>query len=322
MAIESVSELFDARTGAWTTDSGRSYNRVFRVLTNNPFDGPNVAIQACGINRGDQYLPTGSDLNLEADTNAYAHTLTATQEDGDSLGWLVTVEYGPYSTLFAGGGPTQNPLLQPIDVKWSMRSQEIVVDIDINGNPILNTAFDPFDPPLMEDDPRPVLTVTRNESTWNQALQIQYRKAINSDPFAGYQPLMSKVLDISADSIFHQDVGWYYQATYQFEFMPPTSQTTGINGYRRTVLNQGMRALSAVNGNKFHPSYKGVPITEPVLLTKMGTVINNGQSPFYLIFQTKPELPFAAFQFDPAALTGQRTGFASGFGPPFFQGQS
>ena len=76
------------------------------------------------------------------------------------------------SALWAGGGPMQNPLLQPIDVKWSNRSQEIVADIDINGNPVVNTAGDPFDPPLMEDDPRPVLTIVRNEAIFNQARAV------------------------------------------------------------------------------------------------------------------------------------------------------
>jgi hypothetical protein len=319
MSVTSVDECFDERSGQWTTDAGRTYVRTFRVLTNNRYDGPNVAIQAAGVNRGDQYTPEGSDAGLEIDTNSYAHTISAAQEDGDGLGWIVSVQYGPYSALFAGGGPEQNPLLQPIDVAWSLRSQEVVADVDINGDAVLNPAFDPYDPPLMRDDPRPVLTVVRNEATWNQLLQVQYRNAINSDPFAGYQPLMCRVLDISAKSLFHQDAGWYYQVTYEYECLPPMSQFSGTNGYRRTVLAQGMRALSVVNGNKFHPTYKGVAITEPVLLTQTGTVINNGQNPYYQVFQLMAELPFAVFQFDPAALTGQRTGFGTGYGSPFYQ---
>jgi hypothetical protein len=188
------------------------------------------------------------------------------------------------------------------------------------GVPVLNTALDPFDPPLMEDDPRPVLTIVRNEATWNQALQSQYRNAVNSDPFAGYDPLMARVVDISSTSVFHQDVGWYYQCNYEFEFRPPTSTYTGLNGYRRTVLNQGLRALATANtaSSKYHYTLKGVPVTEPVLLNKDGTVNASATNPYFLIFQTKPELPFAIFQFDPLALIGQRSGFMSGYGPPFF----
>jgi hypothetical protein len=314
-----ANEIFDSRSGSWTTDSGRTYVRQFRVLSTNPINGPAVAIAACGINRGDQYITLGSDGGLEQDLNAYAYSLGAVQEEGDSLGWIVTIEYGPYSALFAGGGPTQNPLLQPIDVSWQTRSQQTVVDQDINGLPIVNTAGDPFDPPLMEDQPRATLTVVRNEATFNQSLQIQYYNAVNSDVFANYNPLMARVLNIGSKSMFHQDAGWYYQVTYEFEFLDPISPTVGLNGYRRTVLSQGMRAISSsVSGEKYHVMFKGVPVTEPVLLTQKGNLAKTAQDPYWLIFQTRPELPFAAFQFDPLALTGQRTGFKSGYGPPFY----
>jgi hypothetical protein len=320
MSVLSTLELGESRSGAWTTDQGRSYNRVFRVVTNNPFDGPNVAIQAVGIQRGDQYFPTGSDANLEVDLFAYAHTMSAAAEEGDGLGWIVTIEYGPYSALWAGGGPKQNPLFQPIDVKWSMRSQEMVCSYDINGNAILNTVNDPYDPPLMHDEPRPVLTVTRNEQTWNQALQVQYFQAVSSDPFAGYVPLMARVLDINSNSVFHQDVGWYYQAVYEFEFKPPLSSSAGQNGYRDTVVNQGMRVFATANtpASKYHFTFKGVPVTEPVLINQDGTVNLTGKNPYFNVYQTRPELPFAIFQFDPNALIGQRSGFESGYGPPFF----
>ena len=160
------------------------------------YDGPNLACAAVGIGIGDAYEPNGNQF--EFDTFAYCNSITASQIEGDGVGWIVVVEYGPYSSLWAGGGPKQNPLLQPIDVSWSQRSQEIVVDIDINGNAIMNTAGDRFDPPLMEDDPRFVLTVIRNEQSFNQSIQVQYRNAINADPFAGYDPLMVRVLSIKS----------------------------------------------------------------------------------------------------------------------------
>lgn len=316
MAIVSVDELFESRQGAWTTNEGRKYTRVFRVLTNNQYDGPNVAIQAAGINRGDQYLPQGSDLGLEQDTNAYCNTLSAVQEEGDSLGWIVTAEYGPYSTLWAGGGPAQNPLLQPIDVSWSERDQEVVADMDVDGKAIVNTAGDPYDPPIMDDDPRQVITIVRNEAMLNLPLLQLYRKAVNSDVFAGYNPLMVRVVSILPKSVFHQDIGWYYQVTYEFEALPPWSQYAGLYGWRRTVLNQGLRSINSTTGNLQHVTINGIPVTEPVLLDKNGYYKqNNPNVPYYNVYQLRPELPFAAFNFDPLALIGQRTGFVHGYGP-------
>ena len=55
-----------------------------------------------------------------------------------------------------------------------------------------------------------------------------------------------------------------------------------------------------------------MPITEPVLLTQKGNTVRSSDKPVFLTVQTKPELPFSYFQFDPAALIGQRSGFVLG----------
>lgn len=318
MPVLSVAEISEARQGQWTADGGRSYTRGFRVLTNSPYDGPNTAIQATGINIGDEYITITT--GFEADMHAYVNEIRASPEEGDALGWIVTVQYGPYSALWCGGGPKQNPLLQPIDVTWGMSKNEIVADMDLNGKPILNTAGDPWDPPIMEDDPRPIMTVVRNEATWNLPLLVQYRNAINSDPFAGFDPLFVRVLAMSSKSVCHQDVGWYYQSTYEFEFKSPQGQFVGKNGYRRTVYNQGMRAISQTSGQLITPSINGIPITHPIPLTRQGYRAKPTDAPYWNVYQTHPELPFAVFQFDPLAIIGQRTGFTEGYGPPFYGG--
>ncbi len=310
MAVVSVQEIPENRAGEWSVSDGRSFQRCFLVQTNSSYDGPNLAISALGINRGDQYLPNGNEF--EWDLNSYCNKLSASPRE--DLWWEVSVEYGPYSSLFAGGGPTQNPLLMPIDVSWTLRDHEVVADVDIYGNPIVNTAGDPFDPPIIEDDPRPTLTVVRNEAVFNYDIFAQYRRAINSDNFAGYAPLMSRVVNISPKSVFQQDVGWYTQTTYEFEFNPPFSQYSNVNGYRRTVLSQGMRAISVVSGKKYHVSFRGVPATEPVMLSQSGAELTTSYPPYWCVFQTKPELPFAVFNFDPQTLLGQRAGFNWGYG--------
>lgn len=309
MPAIAVSEIFEERTGEWGTSEGRNFVRCFLVETNSLLDGPNVAIGSVGINRGDAYTPPGNQF--EWDLNSYANRLSATLQD--PLWWRVTIEYGPYSSLFAGGGPTQNPLLMPIDVSWSVSAHEYPADVDINGNAILNTAGDPYDPPLVEEEKRHILTVVRNEASYDPSLDQVYENAINSDDFAGYAPTYAKVIQIVPKSVFHQDVGWYYQRTYEFEFLNP-NLPVNKNGYRRTVLNIGMRALSSVTNKKFHPSFGGIPITEPVLLSQSGAVNLNSNPPFYNIYQLKPELPFSVFNFDQSVLIGQRTGFSYGFG--------
>ena len=57
-----------------------------------------------------------------------------------------------------------------------------------------------------------------------------------------------------------------------------------------------------------------MPIDHPVLLTKAGYRAKPTDTPYWNIYQVAPELPFAVFQFDPLALTGQRSGFNEGYG--------
>lgn len=311
MAVLDVQEDYEGRQGEWSCNDGRSYARKFIVTMSGLVDGPNVAIQAVGINRGDLYLPfLNNPDTFEYDFNAYCNRISATLRQ-DNV-WDVMVEYGPYSALFAGGGPAQNPLLMPVDVSWATSSHEIVFDQDVNAKAVTNAAGDPFDPPLMEEEKRRVITVVRNESTFDPILLQSYDNAVNSDTFALYPPLMCKVLNILPKSVFHQDVGWYYQITYEFECLNPTLPWN-VNGYRRTVLNQGVRALT-ISGTKYHISYKGIPVTEPVLLNLAGQTRAASAPPTYLVFQSKPELPFAAFNFDQTALVGQRTGNNTNYG--------
>ncbi len=311
MAVISINEIMEegSRGATWDIDSGRKYQRKFRVITDSQFDGPVVVGTAVGAKYGDQYaVPTNE---LEYDPNAYCVGIDSQQDGNDGTMWIVTLTYGWYSATFAGGGKDQNPLEMPIEVSWSLRDHELVLDIDANGVPVLNTAGDPYDPPLVIDDPRLCMTVVRNEPTFNLSYVLQYRNAVNSDPFAGFNPLYCKVLNIASRSQWHQDAGWYYQTTYDFEFLSPKVGDGG-NGYRPQVLSQGMRAISAVSGKIYHITLKGVPVNQPMLLDQNGYFnVTNRPKPYWQVFQAYPELPFAVFGFDPQALTGQRTGFGT-----------
>jgi hypothetical protein len=159
------------------------------------------------------------------------------------------------------------------------------------------------------------MTVVRNEPTVPMDLIRQYRNAINSDAFAGYDPYFVKVVSIAPRSVFHQICGWYYQVSYEFEMISPYGTGGGSGGgaeqqgYKKRILSQGLRAISSVTGNRYHITANGIPISQPWLLDQNGyTLPVNGQ-PYWQIFQVYPELAFSQFNFDPSALTGQRSGF-------------
>jgi hypothetical protein len=308
MAILSFAELFDGRDGDSEVADGRRYVRRYRVLTDNPYDGPNTIKSALGIRYGDRYVGLSATEN---DQYSYIESIDAAQEDGDSLGWIVTVSYGPFDALTAGGGPTNNPLLMPMEVEWSYRNQEVVAQYDNNGTPITNTAGDPFDPPIVIDDPRPILTIVRNEAVFPWSLAYQYRTAVNSDTFGPVGPQMARVIQISGKYACHYSIGWYSIVTYEFEFNPPL-------GYRPMILNLGLRKISqasATLGQLVPITINGQPVGQPMLLTKAGYLAKPTDQPYFVQPQIYPELPFAAFNFDPIAIGGQRSGRNTQYGP-------
>ena len=156
MAVTEIYELFDGRGGGFSASDGRRYTRRFLALTDNPLDGPQTVKTALGVSYGDWYQPVGSADN---DRYCYLESLDAAQEEGDGLGWIVTASYGWFDSNTAGGGPKGDPLAFPIEVTWGWRNVETPVQYDINGNPVTNTANDPFDPPVMIDDARRVITI-------------------------------------------------------------------------------------------------------------------------------------------------------------------
>jgi hypothetical protein len=309
MAIMTINEMMEegSREAHWNVDAGRTYQRKFRIITSTQNDGPNVVLGQFGTNYGDTYQPFYAAN--EADLFACVNQIDCEPTGNDGIEWIVTLSYGWYNPLQAGGGKEQNPLDMPIEVSWALRDHETVLDTDQNGDAVLNTAGDPYDPPIVIDDPRLVMTVVRNEMMFNVGWVLAYRNAVNSDPFAGFPPLTCKVLNISSRSQWHQDIGWYYQTTYEFEFLTASIDYDTNTGFRKRIISQGFRAISSVTGTPYHITLKGTPISSPMLIDSNGYLLGHDDTPYWQTFQAYPELPFNIFGFDTGAVSGQRSGY-------------
>jgi len=297
--------------------SGKSYVQRFRVETNNQNTGQASLLAQLGYYYGQKYLIGYPGGGLDADFYAYLTNIHIESDSEDGLWWVATFTYSWYDANTLGGGPDQNPLLMPIEVNWGWRDNELVVDRDIEGAVVKNTAGDPYDPPVKIVDPRMTMTVIRNEASISLGLIQQYRNAINSDTFGAWDPYFAHCLGITPKNTFHQQVGWYYQVTYEFEFITPrqaaqVSVGGESQGFRMLVVNQGVRAISETDGKVYHITLRGVPVSQPMLLKANGEKLGLNGDPVFNLIKAYPELPFTqAFNFDPLAITGQRSGFNS-----------
>lgn len=145
----------------------RSYSRQFRLETTLQSEGP-FAVGS------DSNLPLIGSLHPE-DSGAWCTTLSVENTD-PWKGWLVTAEYSSEREL------NETATSDAAIITWSSEQFQRPVIVDQDGEAIVNSAGDPFDPPHMIDDSRRVVTVTKNLATVPSWI-LTYQDAVNSADF-------------------------------------------------------------------------------------------------------------------------------------------
>lgn len=110
-----------------------------------------------------------------SDAGAFVVSRTAECTDGRN-GWLLTCEYSSERQY------SEDPTADPAAISWTSEQFQKPAIQDKDGDAIVNSAGDPFDPPNMMDDSRRIVTVTKNLATV-PAWILTYQDAVNSDAF-------------------------------------------------------------------------------------------------------------------------------------------
>jgi hypothetical protein len=300
-------EIWNGRTGSANDEFVRQYKRVFRVLTNSTFDGPETVISTPGLPKRWSFY---HELNGAADLLARCVSADAKQDQDDPLTWIVEFTYttrrlGRFARhrtelekpRNADNKQDNSPLSRPTVISYATVHTQRAVDVDVLfGFAVVNSAGQKITG-IMADDSRPQLTFTRNEATPNLGIIQQYKDAVNSDSWFGCAPLTVKVMSITANEQFEQEL-LYASVTYVFQVQPITMYSP--QGWRKYVLDEGTAELdpTATPANsRLRPVYdkNNRPIAGPVPLDGHGHVLAPGGMAQYLAFQIYPELPFAAF---------------------------
>lgn len=182
MTVVFKHEIGAGRTA--TNDKGiRRYSRQFLLETTARTDGP----YAVGSNAS---LPRIGTVHNE-DSTAYCVNLSVSNAKPWKW-WIVTADYSSEREI------TENPLSEPAAITWTSEQFQKRAVIDRDGNGIVNSAGDPFDPPLMMDDSRRVVTISKNLAVVPSWI-LTYQDAVNSSSFtvdgitigAGYAKVQS-----------------------------------------------------------------------------------------------------------------------------------
>ena len=227
--------------------------------------------------------------------------------DGTSL-WNVEVDYSTEVQL----PENNNPLSEPAIITIGDADHTRIKLTDSDGNPVLNTAGDPYlDPPPEDEETDMVFSIEKNISTRLPPWLWQYRNVVNSDAFRirglTFDPGKGKVKGIKVGAeqtrndipfcvlsfeIHCRDDGWtlFLPNVGYYQLIDTTKTQVGlINGKKPPKFLRQEILVRSENGAADKPTVpqwldkKGALITDP---TKVQRIMNE--------FQLKKQLPFSA----------------------------
>lgn len=204
MAVVEVNQLWDGESGGDTIDRVRKYTTVYEVITDNPGDDATVAGGPTARALG---LP-GNGYQYPNDSAAFLVAIDPARTSESPYRWIVTCNYstqlpmgiaqesqginpdtGDSQTSPTGADPQQQRPENPTD-----RDPQYAITHELHeepathtwqGIPILNCADDPFDPPVMVQRPRAVITLTKNYSKIKFDWLEQFVGSVNALKWCG-----------------------------------------------------------------------------------------------------------------------------------------
>ena len=277
MAVSQVTEL-NQRTATHDKDK-TEYVRTYAVITNSNSDDQTTVLASGSI-------PALFALHPN-DSGAYVRTRTATEVEKLTTGgsaWTVAISYSDSTE-----DDEENPLDEPTIYNWGQVKRDIVAERDQANNAVVNSAGDPFhNPPAIRQKSLVQLQVTKNFSSFDGSLAINYVDRVNSAAFSGGAIGTVLCEGVSAQGPNVENDISFYTVTASFLYDPQGWQP-------RKILDQGFRFLD--NGVVKPIEALGVPVSEPKLLDGQGGVLAVGGNPVFLEFNLYAEANFNSMGF-------------------------
>ena len=272
MAVVSVNEINDGER-AVKTRSGWEYTRVFKVVLDDPTDGPRAAALA---DDGSTAVPSINDAHPD-DANALAHRIDPQKVSDTRLIFNVAVDY---KTQFGAELPiTENPLDEDPTIAWGRWTRTIAVDKDKDGTAVLNSARDPFDPPAEDDEYELEVTITRNEASFTPATAREYLNSVNSSSttIAGYSAdaREAKLVEFGGASAERHGTS-YYVVTYKIQFKEDL--------WDLSLLDQGLYYLDGTHKRRI--KLDGEDAEQPQRLNGSGAALDEDAAAAASVFRT------------------------------------
>lgn len=286
--ISSVSEIWSGRVASIDQFHVREYKRIFRVIMT-VFDAGPLEVTA-GI--GNFAIPGLGATYVGAEGSEYdigARCIKVAPKQDQECPYIWTVECDYTSKRNAvkrfsddpnkeGSGQNKgdmsetNPLLQAPDIAWSTQKFQRLLLWDRSSRlPIANSAGEKFKTPIMVDDTRFVLTITKNQSFYDPGLYFPYIDTVNSQPWIfNLAAQLCKLDQVNGTSVYDRNL-WYWKVTYVVHVRPWRDTTNDPPPWNVRALDEGTWQLDANdNPSVIYDKKTGLPVSNAVPLDGTG----------------------------------------------------
>lgn len=215
MSIVSVDEI-GGRSKDFSEDMSRKYVKRFRVVSDVMNESESVIEGAAG-------LPALFDPH-PTDAGSLLISFTLDQDEEEPFFWTVECRYSPLTFGSSGGSNiarsdpaqrTEDPLARPAVITLDSDPYEKPAVRDIDGLPIVNSANDRFDPPLMKQASRPTFTISKNVASVDYLAWRTAHNTINSATYLGFTAGTLMLVKLSYRSQFENDL-YFFECTAAF----------------------------------------------------------------------------------------------------------
>lgn len=270
MAVLWFKEIHKGRGGSEAIQ-GKSqtvaqHTRGFLCVTDNNYDDENVVMNHADCPRVGDLHPNNSD--------AYCREVSAKNEEYSKKVWTVEAKYTTESEI------SITPAAEPAEITWDTENYQRPYFKDRSGYGIVNSAGDPYDPPIEGDDSRWVATITKNLD-FVPSWILTYRDAVNASAFTldglAIPAGAAKIMSIKIGKWEKRSIFWYRPVTI--------SLAIDSNGWAVSVLDAGFREKSSTNRVNIKNDGDGEDITAPVPLNGSGAKLSN-PTPATCVFNT------------------------------------
>lgn len=184
-----------------------------------------------------------------------------------------------------GSGESQigNPLLRPAEISWDAVKAQVIAMRAADGTTIRNSAGSLFDPPVMTEEVRLALRISRNQATFDANDILTYVGAVNETAWRGFPARCVRCMKLGADRNFESGI-YFWKVTMEFEIRRDTWDLVLLDaGYYEKQVDGKLNLITEDFGRVMNTPY---------LLNGLGRKLPEGNNPVYLAFRLHREVDF------------------------------